>query len=205
MTDILIMALVISTIIMLCYYFGIKVLYNYRLKSTFIFGFLIFTTIVCYNVYKEYQEEKQVETVLSEVTTEINNIGKSINKSMMSDEDFHHFIESFIPKKDGVQLNTVPKIDTAILKINKVYQSVLNDPDYKILITSANDSKAHNKNSAHYSGKAVDIRINNINSKLKKEIVNMVNDVLGPEFFVLHEDKGKPNEHLHIQLKNKKG
>lgn len=201
MADILIMALIISTVVMLCYYFGIKVLYKYRVKSTLIFGFLIFSVITGYNVYKEYQEEKQVETVLTEVTTEINNI----NKSIMSDEDFHHFVESIIPKKDGVQLDIVPKIDTAILKVNKVYQSVLNDPDYKIMITSANDSKAHNKNSAHYNGRAVDIRINNINPKLKKEIVNMVNDVLGPEFFVLHEAKGKPNEHLHIQLKNKKG
>ena len=43
-----------------------------------------------------------------------------------------------------------------------------------------------------------------INPKLKNEIVRMVNDVLGPDFFVLYEDKGKPNEHLHVQLKNKK-
>ena len=200
MAEISIVAFVISAVITLLYYFGIKFLYKYRLKSTFIIGFLVFVSIVGYNFYKNYQEEKNVESVLNEVTTEISHI----NKSMMADDDFHHFVETFIPKKDGVKFDVVPRIDTAILKINKVYQSILNDPDYKILITSANDSKSHSKNSAHYRGEAVDVRINNINPKLKNEIVRMVNDVLGPDFFVLHEDKGKPNEHLHVQLKNKK-
>jgi hypothetical protein len=199
MTELLIIASVITVTVILSYYFGIQLLYKYRKGITKILGLVTFISVIGYGMYKDYQDEKILENVLTEVTTEIN----STDRSMLTDDGFHEFVEHFVMKKNGVNFKVVPQIDTAILKINKVYQNVLNDPDYKILITSANDSKSHSKNSAHYRGEAVDIRIKNIDRHSKNEIISTVKEILGDRFFILHEDRGKPNEHLHIQLKNK--
>lgn len=198
MMQLIVISVFATAAIIAAYYFGIGLLYKYRAGVSKILAFIVFFSIIGYRMYRDYQDEKIVESALTEITTEIDNA----EKNMMSDKDFHEFVAKSISQKDGVSLNIVPQIDTAILKINKIYQNVLNDPDFKIMITSANDSKSHSKNSAHYRGQAVDIRIKNINHRHKNEIIAAIKEILGDRFLVLHEDKGKPNEHLHVQLKS---
>ena len=73
---------------------------------------------------------------------------------------------------------------------------------YRHTITSANDS-GHSHNSTHYKNKAVDIRINDIDTKLEhnKKMLESCVCSLGYLFkdfvFILHLYDGK--NHLHIQ------
>jgi hypothetical protein len=36
----------------------------------------------------------------------------------------------------------------------------------------------------------------------REKLVQMVREELGSRFIVLHEDIGKANEHMHVQLRN---
>ena len=80
---------------------------------------------------------------------------------------------------------------------------MMKDHSYKPLITSANDYGGHANNSAHYRGEAVDFRIKDIDFVTKKQIVDATKEVLGNGFFVLHEDAGYANEHLHVQVRRR--
>jgi predicted transcriptional regulator len=42
-----------------------------------------------------------------------------------------------------------------------------------------------------------------IDKDLKNDIVKLTKGILGPNFTVIHEDIGTPNEHLHVQLKQR--
>lgn len=66
-------------------------------------------------------------------------------------------------------------------------------------ITSAND-RVHMTNSKHYEGKALDFRTHAIPQDRKKELLPIVKSALGPQFTVLFEDEGTPNEHLHVEF-----
>lgn len=68
-------------------------------------------------------------------------------------------------------------------------------------VTSGTDG-VHSANSSHYDGLALDFRtkdIDNINTK--RAMVEEVRDILGRDYFVLFEDEGLPNEHLHIEYR----
>jgi len=69
-----------------------------------------------------------------------------------------------------------------------------------MLITSALDGE-HKRNSAHYSGLAVDMRTKNFPGvKEKHEFAFRVKQRLGERYDVILEDLGGPNEHLHVEL-----
>ncbi len=51
-------------------------------------------------------------------------------------------------------------------------------------------------------GAALDFRIKNMGShEDRKRIAQLVRDNLGKHYTVQHEDIGKENEHLHVQLR----
>ena len=52
----------------------------------------------------------------------------------------------------------------------------------------------------HYLGKAVDFRIRHVPFDKRQGLVDMIEDELGPDFFVYWEARDTANEHLHIQL-----
>ncbi len=118
--------------------------------------------------------------------------------------DFHEEAVSLIRQKAGVNLSTVrPEIDSAISVVVWVYRLFAEDDDFMPLITSADDYEGHATRSAHYAGAAIDFRIKDMgNLDDRKELAQKVRDELGERFFVLHEDIGRSNEHLHVQLKN---
>lgn len=71
----------------------------------------------------------------------------------------------------------------------------------EIVITSANDS-THGEGSRHYTNEALDFRTHNWPSResvrwFRREL----EEQLGPQFRVLLESEGTPNEHLHAQVK----
>lgn len=70
-----------------------------------------------------------------------------------------------------------------------------------IMITSGSEGK-HLKTSKHYTFQAVDIRSHTFPSKQAKyRFMAEVRAQLGDEYTLLLEDEGKPNEHIHIQVR----
>jgi uncharacterized protein YcbK (DUF882 family) len=96
-----------------------------------------------------------------------------------------------------------PELDTAINIVTSVYHEVFKDDNYRPVITSGNDSDKHGERSAHYACAAVDIRIKDVeNLGTRKVVAQKIRDELGSRYTVLHEDVGKANEHLHVQLRS---
>jgi uncharacterized protein YcbK (DUF882 family) len=121
-------------------------------------------------------------------------------ESLPSGADIHSVASGMTRMKNTVNYTVTPRMDTAVFKVVCVYRNVLGDTGYKPLITSANDYGGHKPNSAHYRGEAVDFRIKDLDYVTKTRIVDAVKTTLGSRFFVLHEDIGNANEHLHVQI-----
>lgn len=117
--------------------------------------------------------------------------------------EYHEWIVSLTRQKWGVNLDPIrPEIDSAIAVVVWAYCNIAENGNFKPLITSANDFEGHAAKSAHYTGAAVDFRIKDMgNLASRRELVQMIRDGLDDRFLVLHEDIGKSNEHLHIQLR----
>ena len=118
--------------------------------------------------------------------------------------EYHEQMLSMTRHKSGVSFNMLrPEMDSVISVVASVYHTAMNDDEFKPLITSANDYEGHAQRSAHYVGAALDFRIKDMGDRVDREkLVQMVREELGGRFIVLHEDIGKANEHLHVQLRN---
>lgn len=119
-------------------------------------------------------------------------------------QKLHEEVESLAHQKSGVNLSTLrPELDSAILVVVAAYREIMEDDNFMPVITSGNDFEGHAVRSAHYSGAAVDFRIKDIGDvKTRKALAELVAEDLDSRFLVLHEDIGRANEHLHVQLKN---
>lgn len=118
--------------------------------------------------------------------------------------EYHEQMLSMTRQKPGVSFNMLrPEMDSVISIVANVYHTAMNDDEFKPLITSANDFEGHAEKSAHYVGAALDFRIKDMGKKVdRKKLVQTIREELGSRFIVLHEDIGKANEHLHVQLRN---
>lgn len=151
-----------------------------------------------------------IEDILKEIPVE--KTERNIqNKSLVYRErdkeqrDAHRIARSITTAKDAaVNMSTLrPEIDSAIVVIVEAFRDAVEDDSYRPIITSANDFSGHAKNSAHYAGAAVDLRIKDIgNLKDRRELAEDVRERLDNRFYVLHEDIGSSNEHLHVQLRS---
>ena len=98
--------------------------------------------------------------------------------------------------KHGVRLaDLTPQMALAAIVVREVYRSL--DPQCSCTLTSANDSK-HSEKSLHYQGFALDFRTHDFTGD-KQELLHELREALGPEFDVLLEGEGTPNEHLHVE------
>lgn len=98
--------------------------------------------------------------------------------------------------KSGVRLKDLqPQMVIAAIVVNDIFWSL----GLECVITSANDSK-HSEWSLHYKGYALDFRTHyaELNGK-EQELCQRVKDALGPDFDVVMEAVGTPNEHLHVE------
>lgn len=107
--------------------------------------------------------------------------------------------------KEGVSLaNIVPQIVFAAFVADECYKR----RGLECVITSANDSK-HSAHSLHHSkiGKytdgmcrAIDLRTHYVElNSFEIQLVNELKDRLGPDFDVVLEGVGTPQEHVHIE------
>ena len=81
-----------------------------------------------------------------------------------------------------------------------VVQQVFSERGHDPMLTSADDG-VHSDQSSHYRQEATDWRVHGIPMDDRVAIVEDLRSRLGPDFGVLHEAVGSPNEHIHIQYK----
>ena len=102
--------------------------------------------------------------------------------------------------KHGVRLaGLTPQMALAAIVVREVYRSL--DPQCSCTLTSANDSK-HSDASLHYKGCALDFRTHDFTGD-KQELLHELREALGPEFDVLLEGEGTPQEHIHAEWDTK--
>lgn len=133
------------------------------------------------------------------------NAPRTVIKRNAEQQNYHDEVLSLtILKTAAVNIDCLrPELDTAINIVVATYHEVFKDDNYRPVITSGNDSDKHGERSAHYACAAVDIRIKDVEDvKIRKALAKAITEDLGPRYFVLHEDVGMANEHLHIQLKS---
>lgn len=58
----------------------------------------------------------------------------------------------------------------------------------------------HRRASNHYTGCAFDLRMHNVPQDKRQAVVARIIDALDSDFDVIWEDRGTPNEHLHVQF-----
>lgn len=97
----------------------------------------------------------------------------------------------------GVNLGGVtPELSLGLVVANEVYALY----GANMVITYILDGN-HKPNSLHYEGRAADLRTHNIPDHVdKQELLAELRNRLGPDFDVLLEDEGNPNEHIHIEF-----
>src|SRR5687767_3987809 len=57
----------------------------------------------------------------------------------------------------------------------------------------------HSRASEHYTGLALDFRTHNVPADKRAKLVQTVTEALGPDYDVIWEAQGTPNEHLHVE------
>jgi hypothetical protein len=70
-----------------------------------------------------------------------------------------------------------------------------------LIITSACDGEHSGPDDPHHRGEAYDVRSHDFSQDLKLKVVETLQRILGPDFFVFLESPGTPNEHIHAQVK----
>ena len=98
-------------------------------------------------------------------------------------------------KDFSVNLDLCEELFIKLQFIEHSIRSIVNNYNYIMTITSANDGK-HMKNSLHYSGKAIDIRSRDMANPTL--VAYYLNIWLGSDFDVIFE-----GDHIHIEYDNK--
>lgn len=96
--------------------------------------------------------------------------------------------------KAGVRFHPLLAMSLAL----SVVRDVFAEHGLDAWITSANDSE-HMPGSLHYLDRAVDLRLHHVPAHLRAAVVQQLRDRLRPDFDVLWEGQGTPNEHVHVE------
>lgn len=99
--------------------------------------------------------------------------------------------------KPGAVLPTTPQMNHVLDVVMRVWGRY----GRMATVTSGTDG-IHSANSSHYDGLALDFRTKDIESiNDKNAMISEVRASLGGDYFVLFEDEGLSNEHLHIEYR----
>ena len=114
----------------------------------------------------------------------------------------HDYIMENTFQKSGVVMELTPNLESGLVYVIKVFKSQFGE-DFAPTITSAHDSfDKHDRWSKHRTGRAVDIRLNDLPLKEKRRVVKILQGTLPKEYKVEWESQGTVNEHLHFQSKH---
>jgi hypothetical protein len=101
--------------------------------------------------------------------------------------------------KPGVRVVGVkPEIVLAMSVADSVFRSIA----VEMVVTACIDGQ-HKAGSLHYPGLAFDARSHDLEPALRQKVRDGIAAALGPDFDVLFEDPGTPNEHLHVEFQPK--
>lgn len=177
---------------------------------------LIFICIMLVAAYKmvhdPYRPEsknlwsKPVETPAQKVDKEVYNTRQNQDETRyevpVPSSYNHEYIMENTFQKSGVAMELTPELESGIVFVIKVFKGVFG-PDFTLTITSAHDSFGkHQDGSYHRSGRAVDIRLNDLPLKQKREAMKIIQKQLPKEYTVIWENKFLPTEHMHLQSKH---
>lgn len=100
-------------------------------------------------------------------------------------------------RKSGVTLGGIrPELVMAALLLDSLWQREFG---FEATITSCTDGQ-HGVHSLHPKGYAIDLRTRNLDPGEVPLLKAKVLDILGPEFDVVLEHLGEPEEHLHAEF-----
>jgi hypothetical protein len=93
-----------------------------------------------------------------------------------------------------------PALLYMLTTLERLSRTFAPQPQEGVVITSGSDS-THMVGSKHYIGEAVDVRSKTFGPQDKRAFADALRDALGPQFTVLLEHEGLPQEHWHVQVK----
>jgi hypothetical protein len=103
--------------------------------------------------------------------------------------------------KPGVHFATItPALLHMLTALERLSRTFAPQPQEGVVITSGSDS-THMAGSKHYTGEAIDVRSKTFGPQDKRAFADALRDALGPQFTVLLEHEGLPQEHWHVQVK----
>lgn len=98
--------------------------------------------------------------------------------------------------KPGVSLKGVkPEILNIIPVIDSCYAALAIEP------TATCTTKDHLEDDPHTHGYAIDLRTHGIPVGIQRSLAAIISHRLGSTYYVTSEVPGKPNEHIHIQVR----
>ena len=111
----------------------------------------------------------------------------------------HDYIMENTFQKSWVEMELTPELERGLVYVIKVFKAVFGQ-DFTPTIISAHDSfDKHDRWSHHRTGRAVDIRLNDLPLKPKRKVVKILQNTLPSEYKVIWENQYLENEHLHFQ------
>lgn len=91
-------------------------------------------------------------------------------------------------------LGVKPETVLGALIVESCYAAIGVDP-----VVTVGIEGVHSMGSEHYTGLALDFRMHHVPVDRREALVAAIREALGPDFDVLWESVGTPNEHLHIE------
>lgn len=103
--------------------------------------------------------------------------------------------------KPGVRFAVItPALVHMLVALERLSRGMFALPEEGLVITAGSDGR-HAPTSKHYKGEAIDVRSKTMSATRRNALMSNLRVELGPQFTVLLEDEGRPNEHIHIQVK----
>ena len=113
----------------------------------------------------------------------------------------HDYIMENTFQIPGVAMELTPTLENGLVYVIKVFKSQFGE-DFTPTIISAHDSfDKHDRWSHHKTGRAVDIRMNELPLKEKRRVVRILEGTLPKDYKVRWEDQYISTEHIHLQSK----
>jgi len=78
-----------------------------------------------------------------------------------------------------------------------VVDGVIREASGSGAVVTAGTDGTHSPGSKHYVGAALDVQSHGLDAP---KVLKILQDRLGPDFDVILEDAGMPNEHFHVEL-----
>lgn len=166
---------------------------------------LILIVIMLFTAYKlvhePYRPEDFQQTSTQEYQPQESKTDITYEVPKQSGENHDYIMENTF-QKPGVVMELTPKLEIGLVYVIKVFKSVLGT-DFTPTIISAHDSfNRHDQWSPHRTGRAVDIRLDDLPLKQKRKVVRILQNTIPEHYKVRWENQFLSTEYLHFESKH---